>query len=118
MKAKIKLSVIFWLWCTCLFSQNDSSLISNKLENYVRLSYDNDFFEATDRYYTQGIQLTVIHPIIKYSPLSYALIRLNKNAANYYGLQFEQDCFTPRSIRYDSIPFGERPFASCLARIK
>ena len=96
-----------------LFSQMiDSIAIPERLESYIRLKYDNDFFSATDRYYTQGIQLSIIHRIIKYSPISYALIPLNKKAINYYGLHFEQDCFTPKSIRYDTLNYLERPFAA------
>ncbi len=99
--------------CSNAFSQvADSAAAPHKLENYIRLQYDNDFFSATDRYYTQGIQLSIIHPVIRFSPFSYALIRLNKNALNYYGLQFEQDCFTPRSIRYDTLNYTERPYAA------
>ncbi|MES2567049.1 MAG: lipid A deacylase LpxR family protein [Bacteroidota bacterium] len=90
----------------------DTLAAIDKLENYIRLQYDNDFFSATDRYYTQGIRLTFVHPVVRYSPLSYALIRLNKNALNYYGLQIEQDCFTPKSIRYDTLNYLERPFAA------
>lgn len=101
------------LLANCVSSQNaDSTTVSRKLENYIRLQYDNDFFSATDRYYTQGIQLAIVHPAIRYSPFSYALVRLNKNALNYYALQFEQDCFTPRSIRYDTLNYTERPYAA------
>ena len=96
-----------------LFSQNSDTLIlKQKLENYIRLNYDNDFFSATDRYYTQGINLTIIHPVIRYSPISKALVALNKKALNYYGLIVTQDCFTPRSIRYDTINYLERPYAA------
>lgn len=106
----------FFLLCSLysgLISQERDSLLAPvKLENYIRLQYDNDFFSATDRYYTQGIGLTFIHPIIKYSPISYALIRLKKQALNYYGLQIVQDCFTPKSIRYDTLNYLERPFAA------
>ena len=110
---KVKAVLIFVIFSISLFSQTlDSSSIPHKLENYIRLQYDNDFFSATDRYYTQGIQLAIVHPIIKYSPLSYSLIRLNKNALNYYGLNFTQDCFTPKSIRYDTLNYLERPFAA------
>ena len=113
MKFKIILIVIGNLLYNCLFSQtSDTSVIVKKRESYVRLRYDNDFFSATDRYYTQGVQLSFVLPIIKYSPVSYALIRLNKKALNYYGLNFEQDCFTPRSIRYDTLNYLERPFAA------
>jgi len=83
-----------------------------KPESYLKVNYDNDFFSATDRYYTQGIQVQVIHRIMRYSPLSYALIRLGKHSRNYYGLNLEQDCFTPKSIRYDTINYLERPFAA------
>ena len=96
-----------------LFSQNSDTLIlKQKLENYIRLNYDNDFFSATDRYYTQGINLTIIHPVIRYSLVSKALVALNKKALNYYGLIVTQDCFTPRSIRYDTINYLERPYAA------
>ncbi len=98
------------------FSQNDSINKSNKLENYFSLNYDNDFFSATDRYYTQGIVLTLIHPVVRYFPFSYILIKLNKNARNYYGFHAEQDVFTPKSIRYNggAIYYGERPFTAVL----
>ena len=110
---KGKLILIAMFFNTLLFSQtSDSTAIPKKLESYIRFKYDNDFFSATDRYYTQGIQLSVIHRVIKFSPFSYSLIRLNKNALNYYGLHFSQDCFTPKSIRYDTLNYLERPFAA------
>ncbi len=92
------------------YGQFQDSIV--KTENYIRLNYDNDFFSATDRYYTQGIQFQVITRYIKYSPLSYALVPLGKRAKNYYGINFEQDCFTPKSIRYDTVNYLERPFAA------
>lgn len=96
-----------------LFSQkNDTSAIAEKTENYISLRYDNDFFNATDMYYTQGVSLSLIHPIVRYSPLSYALIKFRSGNLNYYGLNIEQDCFTPRSIRYDTINYKERPYAA------
>ncbi len=84
-----------------------------KFENYFRFNYDNDFFSATDRYYTQGILIDFVHPVFKYSPVSKGLIKLN-NARNYYGLHVQQDVYTPRSIRYKggSIYYGERPFTA------
>lgn len=95
------------------FSQNDS-VRAPDLENYISLNYDNDFFSTTDRYYTQGIRLDFIHPVVRYSPFSYTLIRLNKNARNYYGFHAQQDVFTPVTIRYmgGAIYYGERPFTA------
>jgi lipid A 3-O-deacylase len=97
------------------FSQKEDSLIlPKKLENYFSFNYDNDFFSATDRYYTQGILLSFIHPIVRYSPFTHALIKLDKSAVNYYGLHLQQDVFTPISIRHEGIFYGERPFSAVL----
>lgn len=105
--------VLILLLTQRLFSQqNDSVLLFQKTENYLRLQYDNDFFSATDRYYTQGIKLDVIHPIIKHSPFTYTLFSLKQASKKYYGLQFHQDCFTPLSIRYDTLNYLERPYAA------
>jgi lipid A 3-O-deacylase len=92
-------------------SQSDSIKLAPKTENYIQLNYENDLFNATDRYYTQGIQLSIIHPSIKYSPLTKTLFRLKRNAVYYYGLHLQQACYTPRSIRIDTILYGDRPYA-------
>jgi lipid A 3-O-deacylase len=99
---------------TSVAQQKDTAHAHVSTENYFRLDYANDFFSATDRYYTQGIQLTYIHSVIKHSPFSRALLKLNKRALNYYGLHLEQDVFTPKSIRYNegAIYYGERPFTA------
>ncbi len=92
-------------------AQNDSL----KRPVYFSLYYDNDFFAATDRYYTQGTSLNLIHPGFKYSPLFFILPGL-KTADTHYGLSLHQDVFTPRSIRYmgGAVYEGERPFTALL----
>ena len=100
---------------TSLVAQTDTTSLKSvqtKPENYFKFNYDNDFFSATDRYYTQGIYSELILPLIKKSPLSKLLIPLNKTALNYYGINFEQDGYTPRSIRHQGIYYDERPYAS------
>ena len=93
-----------------VYSQSDSIKSIHTTEHYFRFNYDNDFFSATDRYYTQGIQLSFIHPLVRYSPFAHALIKL-KNSKNYYGFHAQQECYTPKSIRVDTVFFGERPYA-------
>jgi len=107
------MAVVLILASFSSFTQNDS-LPKPVLENYFSFNYDNDFFSATDRYYTQGIRLAFIHPIVRYSPFSYTLIKLNRSALNYYGFHAEQDVFTPKSIRYmgGAVYYGERPFTA------
>ena len=106
--------LFFFIFClNLLFCQNNKSLKDTiQLESYFGLQYENDFFSATDRYYTQGIQFSLINKIVKYSPLRYLLIPINNKATNYYGINVEQDCFTPKSIRYDTLNYLERPFAA------
>ncbi len=94
-----------------LYGQSDS-LVSTT--NCVSFNYENDLFTKTDRYYTQGVQLTLIHSLIKKSPLSKTLIQLKNSMNNYYGITIEQNCFTPISITYKEIYSGERPYTGTL----
>ncbi|MDO8999934.1 MAG: lipid A deacylase LpxR family protein [Bacteroidota bacterium] len=110
---KRKLFLFFLGLSSVCISQTDSSSVKIKQENYIRFNYENDFFSATDRYYTQGILLSFIHPIIRYSPFSRTLFQL-KNAINYFGIHAQQNCFTPKSIRIDTIMFGERPYTGTI----
>lgn len=86
---------------------------STSKDSYFRFNYDNDFFSATDIYYTQGTYFELITPWIKKIPLSHVLLPL-KGATNYYGLEFEQDVFTPSSIRRDTVFTGDRPFSAAV----
>src|SRR5688500_445423 len=80
---------------------------------YIRLHYENDFFSKADIYYTQGINLEVVHPALKSNPLASLLIHSQKKE-NKYGISIEHLGFTPTSISHDEILIGDRPFASCL----
>ncbi|MBK7554136.1 MAG: lipid A deacylase LpxR family protein [Flavobacteriales bacterium] len=75
--------------------------------------YENDFFNATDQYFTQGVQVAYQAPFIGKSPLAYVLLRL-KDTPQQHALLLEQQCYTPTSIRRDTIFTGERPFAAAL----
>lgn len=103
---------IFLLSAAGLPAQTTDSLRPSEPGGYFRLNYDNDVLSSTDRYYTQGIRLELSAPFLRKALLSGALIPINKHASNYYGMALEQDGFTPRSIRHDTIYFGERPYAS------
>jgi hypothetical protein len=96
-------------------AQTDSIVKTlDKTNHYFSFNYDNDFFTATDRYYTQGVYFDLIAPFIRKSPLSYLLIPLNKRSQRYYGLSARQDCFTPGSIRYDTLNYLDRPYAATM----
>jgi lipid A 3-O-deacylase len=91
-------------------AQRDSAT----LEKNLSFRYDNDFFAATDRYYTQGVFLSCVHPVIARSPSSYLLARLKDPDKAFDRITLEQEVYTPRSIRYNegNIYYGERPFTA------
>jgi lipid A 3-O-deacylase len=98
---------LFFLFSVKLFSQDS---IPKKTDSYFRFIYDNDFFSATDRYYSQGVLPELILPVLRKGVLPKILIPISQNAKNYYGAGIEQDCYTPRSIRYDTLNTLERPY--------
>ncbi|MCY7353275.1 MAG: lipid A deacylase LpxR family protein [Cytophagaceae bacterium] len=115
---KIKLC---FCWLCCLLPvlslaqriDNTASYRDLGGEKYIRLHYDNDFFTASDFYYTQGYSFEVVHPALKKNPLSKALLRL-KGGTTKYGLAFEHFGFTPTNIGRSEILYNDRPFASCI----
>jgi lipid A 3-O-deacylase len=86
----------------------DSSLSS------FQFSYANDLFNATDRYYTQGVLIELRAPFVKHSPLSHLLLPAETDAVNEYGLSLQQDVFTPYTILKEGVYKGERPYCATL----
>ncbi|MBI1769092.1 MAG: lipid A deacylase LpxR family protein [Bacteroidetes bacterium] len=80
---------------------------------YFRINYENDYFSATDIYYTQGINLEQVHPKIKGFLTSKLLIRSGVSETKF-GIALEHEGFTPTSISNSEILYGDRPFAACL----
>ncbi|WP_462250213.1 lipid A deacylase LpxR family protein [Ferruginibacter sp.] len=89
----------------------DNSATFRKINHnsYFRFHYDNDYFTKTDEYYTQGITLDYVHPLIKKFPLAKLLWKPYKSAPQY-GVTFNLFGYTPTSILSDSILYGDRPF--------
>jgi lipid A 3-O-deacylase len=92
---------------------NTSSTNHTDSKSYIRFYYDNDFFTATDDYYTQGILLELVHPSLKKFPLT-RLLLTPKGSTTKYGVAIEHNGFTPTSIRHPEIIIGDRPFAAYL----
>jgi len=75
--------------------------------------FDNDIFDYTDYYYTNGISLELYHPSISSFPLSRVLPGLH-NSLNYYSLTLVQNMYTPRKLEEIKVRVGDRPFAAYL----
>jgi lipid A 3-O-deacylase len=82
-------------------------------DRYLRINYENDFFSATDIYYTQGIHLELVSPAMRKFPLSRLLFHLHAGSTRY-GVGLEHDGYTPTNISTPTIRYGDRPFTACL----
>lgn len=78
----------------------------------LEIYFDNDFWDYTDYYYTNGIRIGFIHPVFSNSPLSYLLVSNGTNGFDYYGVQIVQHMYTGTQTKIDTIIPGDRPWAA------
>ena len=78
--------------------------------SYWRLAYDNDFFTATDRYFTQGIVLEVVSPALRRVPLMRVLVTPARSAVRY-GVAYEDDGYTASDLKASQILVDDHPYA-------
>ncbi len=84
-----------------------------KSDFYFRFNYDNDYFAATDKDYTQGYNLELVAPVLENNPLNFLLLA-PKGTVFKYGLSIEHIGFTPEQYQRSEIQFGDRPFAAAI----
>jgi len=90
---------------------NTASFRMVDVDRYIRIHYENDYFSGTDEYYTQGVNVEWMAPAFKKNPLNHILI-LPKAGTHQYGIAVEHNAFTPTSINFNVILYGDRPFAA------
>jgi len=82
-------------------------------DGYYRLCYENDFFAATDRYYTQGVDMELVSPAFKKLITNKILLTPRFNYMRY-GVGVQHNGYTPSSLGSDKVLYGNRPFAGVL----
>ncbi|MFV5701115.1 lipid A deacylase LpxR family protein [Flavobacterium sp. XS2P12] len=92
---------------------NTASFREIKSKHYFRYHYDNDYFTATDYFYTQGANFELVSPKLIQNPIN-KLFKQLKNGEQHYGLALEQMGFTPTSLKSDKILYNDRPFAAAV----
>jgi hypothetical protein len=115
-KIKSYLTLLGWLIPGLGYTQridHTASFRQMTQPTFIRLHYDNDFFRATDFYYSQGYSIEAVHPALRKNPLTRLLIKARATQARY-GLAFEHYGFTPTNIQSKAILMGDRPFAAGL----
>ncbi len=83
-------------------------------ETLLRINFDNDILDYTDRFYTNGIRLEVIAPGLRANPLSRLLLPYWGSGTNHYGLALVQNMYTPSTTKLGGILYGDRPYAAYL----
>ncbi|MDP5121441.1 MAG: lipid A deacylase LpxR family protein [Spirosomaceae bacterium] len=112
---KLKLVLLLFTAQT-LSAQKIDNLISYRnieSDSYFRFNYENDFFAAADRNYTQGYNMELVTPGLKKNPVNFLFLK-PKNAATKYGISIEHIGFTPRNYVSPEIRVNDRPFASAI----
>ncbi|GAB3583152.1 lipid A-modifier LpxR family protein [Hymenobacter daeguensis] len=80
----------------------------------LRYTYANDLFFRTDYYFTQGMTLTLVHPVLARLPTRHLLAGGPAGSTQTYGATLRYDGFTPLRIQDAFIRVGDRPYAAYL----
>ncbi|OYT15036.1 MAG: hypothetical protein B7C24_15175 [Bacteroidetes bacterium 4572_77] len=78
----------------------------------LQIRFDNDFWDYTDYYYTNGAAIGYVHPIFAFTPMAKLLISNQTNGLDYYGFQVLQHMYTGFQPKVDTIVQGDRPWAA------
>ena len=103
------LYLLLFLFPLNTYSQRINNNISYRdmaMNSYFRLSYDNDYFTKTDRYYTQGINAEWVNPVFSKNPLNFLLLKSRTKPVNY-GIGADHFGFTPTSIKSNEVLQGD-----------
>ncbi len=80
----------------------------------LKVVFDNDIFNNTDYYYTNGVQIELVIPLAKRSSLSNLLIGLRGSQIDLYGFSIKQNIYTPTNPDIEEISLDDRPFSAFL----
>ena len=99
------------------YLHNNKNKVFNNNYNtgrFLRIYFDNDIFNNTDYYFTNGIKFEFIDPVLSYSPIMRFLLPSAANSTNYYGISLVQNMYTPTNPDLGNIVINVRPFAAYL----
>ena len=100
-----------------LKKQGDSafqSAITLSPDRVLKIGFNNDIFDYTDQFFTNGISFEYVAPALSDNPVKYILLPYWGKARNYYGLSLIQNLYTPSTTKVGGILYGDRPYASYL----
>lgn len=80
----------------------------------LRVVFENDIFDNTDYYYTNGMRIELITDFIANAPTSKILPTLNNSDYDYQGFSMVQNIYTPVNPDTKQINSYDRPFSAYL----
>lgn len=84
-----------------------------KSERKFSLTFENDIFDMTDRYYTNGIRFEWTSPGLSRSPLSHLMIKYGHPATTTYSVYLAQNMYTPISTKIPpELSGNDRPYSA------
>jgi len=89
-------------------------VIALSRESFLKINFDNDILDYTDRFYTNGIRIDLISPFLSGNPINKLLLPYWGAGTNYYGLSLVQNMFTPSTTKVGGILYDDRPYAAYL----
>ncbi len=99
---------------THVWSDPTAKTAVTSMNRYYMLDFENDIFTNTDYYFTNGAQISYIHPGLQHIPLSRFFPDVGVAALNHYGIRLRQNMYTPINPEDSLIATEDRPFAGVL----
>lgn len=95
---------------------NYSYHTTNKEYNLTlfKIVFDNDIFNNTDYYYTNGMRIELVANFVANVPTSKLLPSLKNSDYNFQGFSMVQNIYTPVNPDTKQINTGDRPFSAYL----
>ncbi|PKP49850.1 MAG: hypothetical protein CVT92_14875 [Bacteroidetes bacterium HGW-Bacteroidetes-1] len=84
------------------------------MNKYLLIDFENDIFTNTDFYYTNGTQISLIHPGLQHFFLLNRLPDAGKGSINHYGIGLRQNMYTPVDPEGEFINYNDRPFSGIM----
>ena len=109
--AKLKNQFEYSLWP----HSANSTFAKSRNDWILTVIFDNDIFDNTDYYYTNGARIELVTPLANSSPINKILPGTGKNSLNFIGFSIQQNIYTPINPDVDEIQYNDRPFSAFLA---
>lgn len=103
--------VILLLLLTFLPSPGQDLSPSTGMQNMVLLHWENDIFLHTDYYFTNGVAVEFISPVVRIKAMDKLLYMPLKNGFASHSISIRQNMYTPEKMFEADVQWNDRPYA-------